>query len=127
MKSLSTGYGGGEASGSAEKGWREGGGGRGREEEQGRKTVWEQWGWEGEKENMGKRRMRGEGRGGEMGIGRIWDSRKKNNKLQIGLIFPQRVSNEVHVPPSLAGQKINMTRHAIGSPSSLGLRVSRKV
>jgi len=28
--------------------------------------------------------MRGEGRGGEMGIGRIWDSRKKTNKLQIG-------------------------------------------
>ena len=56
---------------------------------------------EEEKENMGKRRMRGEGRGGEkMGIGRIWDSRERNNKLPIGLIFLQRVSNEVHVPPS---------------------------
>ena len=36
MKSLSTGYGGGEASGRAEKGWREGGGGQegGRKEEE---------------------------------------------------------------------------------------------
>ena len=39
MKSLSTGYGGGEASGRAEKGWREGGGGECKE--QGRRTVGE--------------------------------------------------------------------------------------
>ena len=106
MKSLSTGYGGGEASGRTEKGWREGGGGRGRGVQRAGKensggTMGMRREGEEEKENMGKRRMRGEGRGGEkMGIGRIWDNRERNNKLQIGLIFLQRVSNEVHVPPS---------------------------
>lgn len=91
MKSLSTGYGGGEASGRAEKGWREGGGERGVQragKENSGGTMGMRRKGEGEKENMGKRRMRGEGRGGEkIDIGRIWDSREKNNKLQIGLIF----------------------------------------